>query len=97
LAEWLTLKLTAAGFRVWCDRFKMLGGERWPEDIDDAIKTQTLRMLHLLSKYSLHKENPSKERQLGLTLSKEHKEDFLIPLNVDGIRPERPPLADERH
>jgi hypothetical protein len=59
LAEWLTLKLTAAGYRVWCDRFKMLGGERWPEDIDDAIKTQTFRMLHLLSKHSLHKENPS--------------------------------------
>ena len=36
LAEWLTLKLTAEGYRVWCDRFKILGGERWPEDIDDA-------------------------------------------------------------
>jgi hypothetical protein len=87
LAEWLTLKLTSEGYRVWCDRFKMLGGERWPEDIDVAIKTQTFRMLHLVSQYSLHKENPSKERQLALTLSKERKEDFLLPLNVDGTRP----------
>jgi hypothetical protein len=91
LAEWLTLKLTAAGYRVWCDRFKMLGGECWPEDIDVAIKTQTFRMLHLLSKHSLHKDMPSKERQLGFTLSKERKEDFLIPLNVDGIRPSELP------
>src|SRR5437660_515138 len=27
LAQWLTLKLTAAGYRVWCDRVKLLGGE----------------------------------------------------------------------
>lgn len=87
LAEWLTLKLTAEGYRVWCDRFKMLGGERWPEDIDKAIKTRTFRMLHLLSQHSLHKENPSKERQLALTISKERSEDFLIPLNLDGTPP----------
>jgi TIR domain-containing protein len=86
LAEWLALKLTAAGYRIWCDRFKMLGGERWPEDIDRAIKTETFRMIHLLSVHSLHKENPSKERQLALTLSKERTEEFLIPLNVDGSR-----------
>ena len=87
LAEWLTLKLTAEGYRVWCDRFKMLGGERWPEDIDDAIKTRTFRMLHLLSRHSLHKENPSKERQLALTICKKRSEDFLIPLNLDGTPP----------
>jgi hypothetical protein len=86
LAEWLTLKLTAEGYRVWCDRFKLLGGERWPEDVDDAIKTQAFRMIHLLSKYSLHKANPSKERQLALTISKERNEEFLIPLNLDGTR-----------
>jgi len=87
LAEWLVRKLTAAGYRVWCDRFKMLGGERWPKDIDRAIKTRTFRMIALLSAASINKENPSKERQMALTLSKERKEDFLIPLNVDGLRP----------
>ena len=45
IADWLTLRLTAAGYRVWCDRFKMLGGERFPEHIDEAIKNQTFRML----------------------------------------------------
>jgi len=96
LAEWLTLKLTAEGHRVWCDRYKILGGERWPEDIDEAIKTQTFRMLHLLSKNSLHKENPSKERQLALTICKQRSEDFLIPLNMDGTPPLELPwqLAD---
>jgi hypothetical protein len=85
LADWLTLKLTAEGYLVWCDRFKMLGGERWPEDIDKAIKNQTFRMPHLLSKYSLSKEGPAKERQLALSISKEREEDFLIPLKVYGL------------
>lgn len=87
LAEWLALKLTAEGYRVWCDRFQLLGGERWPNDIDFAIKHRTFRVLHLLSHHSLNKENPSKERQLALTLSKERNEGFLIPLNLDRIKP----------
>lgn len=88
LAEWLYRKLTAAGYHVWCDRFKMYGGEQWPKDIDIAIKTRTFRMLAVLSRASLVKPNPRKERQIALTLSKDRKEDdFLIPLNAEGLRP----------
>lgn len=87
LAEWLTRKLTAEGYRVWCDRFKLLGGESYPRDIDIAIKTRTFRVLALLSKHSISKPNPTKERTLALNLARELKEDFLIPINVDGLRP----------
>jgi hypothetical protein len=86
LADWLVRRLTILGYRVWCDRFKLLGGERWPKDIDRAIKTRTFRMIALLSKFSVNKENPSKERQLALALAKERQVDFLIPLNVDGLK-----------
>lgn len=87
LAEWLTLKLTALGYRVWCDRIKLLGGESYPRDIDEAIKTRTFRVLALLSRHSIHKPNPLKERTLALNLARERREDFLIPLNVDGLPP----------
>lgn len=86
LAEWLTLKLTAAGYRVWCDRVKLLGGESYPRDIDTAIKEQAYRMIALLSKHSVDKPNPVKERTLAHNISRERHEDFLIPINVDGIR-----------
>jgi hypothetical protein len=86
LAEWLTLRLTALGYRVWCDRFKLLGGESWPKDVDEAIKNRTFRMLQLVSRYSLHKENPIKERQLALALQRERREELFIPLNIDGTR-----------
>ncbi len=85
LAEWLTLRLTAEGFRVWCDRTKLLGGESYPVDIDYAIKTSTFRVLALLSRHSIRKPNPLKERTLALNISKQRANNFLIPLNIDGL------------
>lgn len=85
LAEWLTLKLTSLGYKVWCDRFELLGGERFPRDIDKAIKEKTFRLLALLSKASLEKENPTKERTLALNIGRERKNDFLIPLKVEQL------------
>lgn len=86
-AEWLALRLTAEGYRVWIDRFELLGGEPYPQDIDRAIKERTFRMLGLLSRHSLNKENPRKERTLALNLQRERGEELFIPLNVDGLRP----------
>lgn len=85
LAEWLTLKLTGQGYLVWCDRIKLLGGESYPRDIDRAIKEQTFRLLALLSRHSISKPRPVKERTLALNIGQERGVDFLIPLNVDGL------------
>lgn len=85
LAEWLALRLTGEGYRVWCDRTHLLGGESYPDDIDRAIKDRTFRLLALLSRASLQKPNPRKERTLGLNIARERQIDFLIPLNVDGL------------
>jgi hypothetical protein len=87
LAEWMALKLTAEGYAVWIDRFKLLGGETYPQDIDFAIKYRTFRLIALLSRSSVSKPNPVKERTLALNLARERNENFLIPLNVDGMRP----------
>lgn len=87
LAEWLTLRLTSEGYMVWCDRFKLLGGESYPRDIDQAIANSTLRFIGLLSKISIDKENPRKERTQALNIARERKEDFLIPIKVDDIKP----------
>src|SRR2546422_9440337 len=37
LADWLTRKLTAEGYRVWCDRFKLLGGESYPRSEERRV------------------------------------------------------------
>ena len=88
LAEWLTLRLTVEGYKVWCDRVKLLGGESYPRDIDKALKTQTFRMIALLSKHSLTKEHPLKERTLGHNISRQRQIDFIIPILVDDTRPD---------
>jgi len=90
LAEWLTFKLTAEGYKVWCDRVKLFGGESFPKEIDDAIKNRTHRLLAILSSHSLNKPNPLKERNLALSISSERKIDFLVPLNL-GLKPSELP------
>lgn len=87
LAGWLARKLSLAGYAVWFDRMKLLGGEPWPQDIDVAIKERSFRMLAILSENSIKKPNPSKERALALQISKdENIPDFLIPLKADGVK-----------
>ena len=36
-AAWLAAQLAIAGYEVWCDVTKLLGGEAWWSDIDQAI------------------------------------------------------------
>jgi hypothetical protein len=80
--------LTVDGYKVWISCLKLLGGEPYPKEIDVAIKTRTFRFLALLSRHSLQKPNPRKERTLALKIAAErHEDDFVIPLNVDGLSP----------
>jgi hypothetical protein len=84
LAVWLARKLTARGHPVWFDQMKMLGGEPWPQAIDDAIRQRTFRMLALISAHSLRKPKPTGERALAQRIAEQRKiPDFLIPLKVD--------------
>jgi hypothetical protein len=68
--------------------FKCWAGESFPKVIDHAIKTRTFRLIALLSRHSLAKPNPLKERTLALAISRRRNIDFMIPLNVDGLKPD---------
>ena len=89
LCDWLARRLASEGYAVWYDRLKLLGGENWPSDIDEAINQRTFRMLALLSQASMKKPNPQGEwlkgRAIGTQLG---IEDFVIPLNTEGLRPD---------
>ncbi len=65
---------------------KLLGGESYPKNIDKAIAERTFRFLPLLSHSSKAKDNPVKERTKALKVGQALQiDDFIIPLNVDGI------------
>jgi hypothetical protein len=88
-AKWLARKLAFYGYGVWIDQIEILGGESWVKEVDIAIKDRSFRVLGLLSKASITKDNPRKERTLALQLGKQRKtEDFLITLNLDGSQPD---------
>ena len=88
-AKWLARKLAFYGYGVWIDQIEILGGESWVKEVDVAIKDRSFRVLGLLSKASIGKDNPRKERTQALQLGKQRKtDDFLITLNLDGVQPD---------
>ena len=88
-AKWLARKLALFGYGVWFDQIRLLGGESWVAEVDEAIKDRSFRVLAILSKNSINKPNPRKERTLAFQISKaQNVPDFLITLNLDGTTPD---------
>src|SRR6266566_369221 len=87
IAMWLTLQLAKEGYPVWCDLTKLLGGEIFWEDIQEAIKTRTLRFLFILSKTSNQKQGTLDELDCALGVAKLHKDlrEFILPLRIDDL------------
>lgn len=94
VADWLARRLTAAGYGVWMDRLKLGGGEDWPRDIQDAIRTRAACVLALVSRASSTKPNPRGEWLVALDVAKhESLKDFLLPLKVEEMRTEEIPFT----
>ena len=55
-ARWLALQLANEGYAVWCDLTKLLGGEDFWKDIQEAIRTRSVRFLFVLSRSSNTKD-----------------------------------------
>jgi hypothetical protein len=88
LAEWLARKLTAEGYLVWCERFRRLGGEYYPDDVDDAIQERVSRVLALYSQASLSNPDIIRQRAIAIGISRQIP-NFLIALRVEQIPVER--------
>lgn len=87
VTEWFALQLAKEGYGVWCDLTKLLGGENWPAEINQALKTRTQKFLFVLSRSSIKKDNTLGELELARAIMKEHGIDnFVTPLRVDGIQ-----------
>lgn len=88
-ARWLARKLAFYGYGVWFDQIKLLGGESWVFEVDEAIKERSFRVLALLSNSSISKSHPMKERTMAQRVGQQLEiDDFLIPLNLDGTEPD---------
>lgn len=82
--DWLAMRLTAEGYKVWVDRHKLQGGQNWVNEIDNAIKTQSCRLFGVVSSASLARPAPQGEWQLAMSLSKQLP-NFFMPLLLEPL------------
>lgn len=85
-ARWVTLRLAADGFPVWCDLTKLLGGEHFWQDAEAAIRDRTVKFLYVLSRVSNDKEGPRNELQIAKNVARtEQLKNFILPLHTDDL------------
>jgi hypothetical protein len=84
LAEWLARKLTSEGYLVWCEHLRSLGGEHYPEDVDDAIQNRVSCLVSLYSHSSLADPDIVRQRAVALNISKVSRH-FFVPLRIDSL------------
>lgn len=81
---WLTAQLVSAGYEVWCDVTKLLGGERFWKDIEEAIDKHTFRFLFVSTHLTNQKPGTLRELKLALEAQARHDiKDFVVPLKID--------------
>jgi len=85
---WLALQVAKAGFPVWCDLTKLLGGEDFWKDVETAIRERTAKFVYVLSKTSNAKNGPLQELQVAANVARDQKlQDFVIPALIDDLSP----------
>lgn len=84
--KWLALQLAKEGYGVWCDLTKLLGGENWPREINNALQTRTMKFLFVLSRASNIRPDPLGELETARKVMKrDGLSNFIIPLKLDDI------------
>jgi hypothetical protein len=84
--RWLGLQLTKEGYQIWSDITKLIGGESFWADIEEAIRIYTIKFIYVLSKVSNIKQGPLDELHLARTIAKTNNfKDFIIPLRIDDL------------
>lgn len=84
--RWLTLRLAREAYPVWLDLKRLLGGEDFWADIEQAIRNRAVKVLYVLSRTSNTKPGALKELALAQTVAKVNQfRDFVIPLRIDDI------------
>src|SRR5262249_1058957 len=83
---WLAARLALAGYEVWSDITKLIGGEVFWKDIEEAIRHYAVKFLSVLSVSATPKRGFMKELSVAYASQPQGKlGDFIIPLRIDDI------------
>ena len=87
-SRWLALQLAREGYAVWCDLTKLLGGEVFWENAEEAIRQGAVKFLYVLSTASNDKPGVRSELAVASAVKRSEKlVDFIVPLLVDSLSP----------
>jgi hypothetical protein len=83
-AEWLATQLAIAGYEVWCDVTQLLGGEKFWNDITEAIDAYAFRFLFVSTLPGNTKPGTLRELRLAQEARTKHGlKGFIVPLKID--------------
>jgi len=85
-ATWLGARLASAGYVVWSDVTKLIGGEYFWKDIEEAIRTYSAKVISVVSRTSIRKDGFLNELSVALSVESGKKlSDFVIPIRLDDL------------
>jgi hypothetical protein len=85
-ASWLATQLAIAGYEVWCDVTKLLGGEQFWNDIGEAVDAYAFRFLFVSTLEANRKPGTLRELKLALEAQEKHGlKNFIVPLKIDAF------------
>jgi len=83
---WLAARLALAGYEVWSDLTKLIGGEVFWKDIEEAIRQHSVKFISVLSIGAPKKRGFMKELSVADSIEGAGKlGDFMIPVRIDDI------------
>lgn len=83
---WLGARLASAGYSVWSDVTKLIGGETHWDNIESAIRESAVKVVSLCSTVSVTKKGFKDELSLALAVERQHSlADFVIPIRLDNL------------
>ncbi|MDO8291161.1 MAG: toll/interleukin-1 receptor domain-containing protein [Parvibaculum sp.] len=83
---WLGAHLASAGYEVWSDVTKLIGGEIHWDNIEFAVRDHAIKMVSVLSKVAITKRGFKDELSLGVAVERKNSfSDFVIPLRLDDL------------
>jgi len=83
---WLSSRLTSLGYLVWADVTQLFGAEKFWQDIEDAIRNHSAKVIVVLSRISQTKDGVLNEVHTALAVEKKNKFNrFVIPIRIDDL------------
>ena len=82
--RWLGAKLELAGYRVWHDLARLKGGDYFWDKVEAAIRTESFRLVAVLSRVSISKQGTKDEWSVAAAVER-NVPGFVIPIRVDDL------------